>query len=340
MRLLQFADPKSGPCLGRIEAGNVVDITSAHPRIQSLYDLCYLAQGRDIGLAEAVHRLEAMAKPVRRFPVEPLWANRNPSQPLLASPLGLPDTRAASLRIWLAGVTHLDSARLREIEARQATGQAVNVYDRKYQESVEGGRPELFTKHDARAVVGHGEPLIRPADSIRLVPEPELVSVYALTTAGRIRCLGFTAGNDLTDNGMEAMNPLNLPQAKNWSGGCGSLGPILVTADAFDSRDVEVSCEVWRSEACIARKEGRTGEDHLNLRDGANQMERILFARFPLLEGQIQALFWGTPLVFDAADLEDGLLSGDIVRIEMGEGIGCLQNPIQAQQLPEQRIVL
>ncbi|MCE2449601.1 MAG: fumarylacetoacetate hydrolase family protein, partial [Candidatus Latescibacteria bacterium] len=136
--------------------------------------------------------------------------------------------------MWLAGVTHEVSAKLREIEAQQATGEAINVYDQKYREVSGGGRPELFAKGEPDAVVGHGQPITRPADTQRLVPETELVSVYGLTRQGRLERLGYTGGNDATDNGIEAANPLNLPQAKNWAGGCASLGPVLITADEYD----------------------------------------------------------------------------------------------------------
>ena len=51
----------------------------------------------------------------------------DPSQPHLRSPVTAPRGSNHLLRIWLAGVTHADSAKLREIEARQSTGMTVNV---------------------------------------------------------------------------------------------------------------------------------------------------------------------------------------------------------------------
>ena len=336
MQLLQFIDPMYGRCVGRIDGSDVVDITSTQRDVRTVYDICYCHGGCDIGLAEAVRSIEDTGSPPRRLPVDELLSNEDPARPRIHQPIDPSPAAPTALRIWLAGVTHADSARLREIEARQATGRPVNVYDRKYEECVQGGRPELFPKHDPESVVGPGYPIVRPIDTQRLVPEAELVSVYGRATAGKIVLLGYTAGNDVTDNGMEAMNPLNLPQAKNWSDGCGSIGPVLVTSDEFDPRDVDVSCEVWRSGRCIARKVGRTGSDHLNLRDGPAQMERALFTRFPLREGQLQALFWGTPLVFDESDLKRGLLPGDVVRIRLGGGIGQLENPVIAQDATSQ----
>ena len=49
--------------------------------------------------------------------------------------------------------------------------------------------------------------------------------------------------------------------------------------------------------------------------DGLLHMERTLFRRMPLELGQLQALYWGTPIVFSEADLADGLQTGDVVRM-------------------------
>ena len=78
------------------------------------------------------------------------------------------------LRIWLAGVTHEDSAKLREVEAKQATGQAINVYDQKYRECAEGGIPELFAKTDPDSCVAHCQPigLTKTPSRIRLLLLP------------------------------------------------------------------------------------------------------------------------------------------------------------------------
>lgn len=337
MQLLQFVDPLAGDCVGRMEGSDVLDITSVRRDVCTVHDLFYRCGGCDVGLSEAVRLIEAAGGSPRRLSAEELLAvGEDPEKPRLRQPISGPRDAPQALRIWLAGVTHADSARLREIEARRATGRSVNVYDHKYMESVHGGRPELFPKHDPCSVVGHGDPIVRPMDTLRLVPEAELVSIYGCATTGRLMLLGYTGGNDVTDNGLEAMNPLNLSQAKNWGGGCGSIGPILVTGDAFDPAEVDVSCEVWRSARCIARKVGRTGTKHLNLRDGPAQMERALFTRLPLRQGQLQALFWGTPFVFEESEVERGLLPGDLVRIEFGGGIGRLENRVVAQEETEQ----
>ena len=329
MKLVQFADAQGQEHIGLIEGDEVVDLNGDSHGPSSLYEVYYDHGGCEAGLEEAVGRLRQQAESAARLPLEDLiqLPGRRGGAHLL-KPVSGPVSSPHRLRVWLAGVTHEDSAKLREIEAKQATGDQVNVYEQKYRECAAGGRPELFQKGEPDTVVGHGQPLTRPADTQRLVPETELVSVYGLNHAGQVELLGFTGGNDVTDNGIEAANPLNLPQAKNWAGACASLGPVLVTASQFDPGELEVSCEILRQGRRVAYKEGRTGQAHLNMPDGLLHMERALFSRIPLQAGQLQALYWGTPLVFGEADLADGLLDGDSVRMSFSGGIGILENPV------------
>jgi len=332
MRLVQFADPHSGTQhLGVIEGAEAVDLSQSAGAPQSLYELYHGAGGNEIGLEAAAHRVLSQTVNPRRVELAELMDGRE-DQLHLVKPVSGPGGDPHAVRVWLAGVTHEDSAKLREIESKQATGDAVNVYEQKYRETAGGGRPELFPKGDPDAIVGHGQNLTWPADTERMVPETELVSVYGVSHGGRVERLGYTGGNDATDNGIEAANPLNLPQAKNWSGGCASLGPVLVTASEYDDSEVEVSCEVLRDGARVGFREGKTGQRHLNMPDGLLHMERMLFRRIPLRPGQMQVLYWGTPIVFAEADLPNGLQVGDVVRMTFSGGIGVLETSIVPQE--------
>ena len=329
MKLLQFREPNATrpERLGLVEGDQVIDLTEAGGP-GSIYELYYSGGGDEDGFLAAVAAAAKKASAARRLSLVDLLAARGVDGIHLDKPVSGPTHDPHKLRVWLAGVTHEDSAKLREIEARQATGGAVNVYEQKYRECAAGGRPELFSKGDPNTVVGHGHRLTRPADTERLVPETELVSVYGLNRRGQVERIGYTGGNDATDNGIEATNPLNLPQAKNWSGGCASLGPILVTADAYDNSDVTVTCEILRKGQRVGFKEGSTGQNNLNMPDGLLHMERALFRRLPLEPGQLQVLYWGTPIVFSEADLASGLLAGDVAKLTFSGGIGTLENTI------------
>ena len=342
MKLVQFTHPASGPKgprLGLVSSTSVIDLTATPSAPGSLYDLYYNHGGNRVGLEAAVDRLNITGAPA--LELADLLHELVPAEGArLLRPVSPPVGDPHRLRIWLAGVTHADSAKLREIEARQATGESVNVYDQKYRECQDGGIPELFAKTDPDALVGPGEPAIRPQDTMRLVPETELVTVYGLNPDGQVERLGYTGGNDYTDNGIEATNPLNLPQAKNWYGGCASLGPVFITDSAFDDSEVTVSCEVVRKGERVAYKEGKTGQRHLNMPDGLFHLERSLFNRLPLPDDTLQLLYWGTPIVFAEGDLADGLQDGDLVRMAFSGGIGPLANPVVAGSIPDQLTLL
>ncbi|MFT5366516.1 MAG: 2-dehydro-3-deoxy-D-arabinonate dehydratase [Candidatus Latescibacterota bacterium] len=326
MKLLQFIHPISGPRLGLIDGDTIHDLTACAPHPTSLHDLYYNHGGNTNGLEAVVESINTNDAP--HLSLSELLTNTDdPSQPYLISPVTAPDNAPHQMLIWLAGVTHEDSAKLREIEAKQATGGAVNVYDQKYRECAAGGIPELFSKSDTANLMGHGGRISHPHDTRRLVPETELVSVYGLNASGQIERLGYTGGNDYTDNGIEAENPLNLPQAKNWAYGCASLGPLLVTESEFNNSSVKVSCEIVRNGQRVGFKEGHTGQDHLNMPDGLYHLEKSLFSRIPLEPNTLLVFYWGTPIVFAENDLEGGLIVGDTVTMTF-EGIGPISNPI------------
>ena len=336
MRIVQFTnDGDQRTRLGAVVDDRVVDLTSAPDGPRTLHELYYTWEGFREGFESVVAGLIGQAN--QSYNANDLLASDGSGdRPRLEASVTPPDENPLGVRIWLAGVTHQDSARLREIEAKQTTGDSVNVYEQKYRECSEGGIPELFAKMDAHALRGHCGTISRPADTVRLVPETELVTIYGLNSSGQVERIGYTGGNDYTDNGIEAANPLNLPQAKNWEDGCASLGPVLITDSAFDDSEITVSCEIVRDGSRVGFREGQTGQQHLNMPDGLFHLERALFSRLPLPPNTIQILYWGTPIVFANEDLAGGLLDGDIVRMEFGGGIGRLENRIVDLAEPRQ----
>ena len=69
---------------------------------------------------------------------------------------------------------------------------------------------------------GPGRGVSVRADSSVDVPEPELAAV--LNCAGEV--VGYTICNDMSSRSIEGQNPLYLPQAKVYFGGC-ALGPRI-----------------------------------------------------------------------------------------------------------------
>jgi 2-dehydro-3-deoxy-D-arabinonate dehydratase len=119
--------------------------------------------------------------------------------------------------VWCAGVTYERSRDARVEESGS------DVYTRVY----DAERPELFLKDaGCRRTVRPGASVAVRSDSRWNVPEPEIGVV--LGEGGTIA--GYTIGNDVSSRDIEGENPLYLPQAKVFAGGC-SLGPALLLAD-------------------------------------------------------------------------------------------------------------
>ncbi|MGH3299983.1 MAG: fumarylacetoacetate hydrolase family protein, partial [Trebonia sp.] len=121
------------------------------------------------------------------------------------------------MEVWAAGVTYERSRTARMAESEQSA----DVYDRVYA----APRPELFFKSAAWRVSGPGAPVSVRSDSTIDVPEPELAVV--LNAAGAVA--GYTICNDMSSRSIEGENPLYLPQAKIYLGGC-AVGPWIVPA--------------------------------------------------------------------------------------------------------------
>jgi 2-dehydro-3-deoxy-D-arabinonate dehydratase len=211
----------------------------------------------------------------------------------------------AAQEVWAAGVTYYRSREARMAESvREA-----DVYDRVYQAE----RPELFFKATPHRVVGHGADVRIRADSPWNVPEAELT--LAVNREGRI--FGYTIGNDMSSRSIEGANPLYLPQAKIYDGGC-ALGPALVPVGAV-APPFTVGLEVRRSGRALFVGETSTGLMRRPLAELVEYLGREL--RFPY--GCV--LLTGTGIV-PPDDVT--LQSGDLVRIQI-DGLGTLANPVE-----------
>jgi 2-dehydro-3-deoxy-D-arabinonate dehydratase len=208
--------------------------------------------------------------------------------------------------VWAAGVTYERSrtARMAESEA------SADVYDRVYAAS----RPELFFKSAAWRVSGPGAPVSVRADSDINVPEPELAVV--LNSAGDVA--GYTICNDMSSRSIEGENPLYLPQAKVYLGGC-AVGPWITPAwEIPDPYDLTIELTISRAGAAAWEGTASTA----SLRRRIDELAAYLFREDDFPEGVV--LSTGTCLV---PDLPFTLQAGDEVRIAI-PGIGELVNPV------------
>jgi 2-dehydro-3-deoxy-D-arabinonate dehydratase len=209
------------------------------------------------------------------------------------------------MEVWAAGVTYQ-----RSVEARVEESETPDIYTRVYQ----AARPELFFKANARRVSGPGAPIVVRADSHWDVPEPEL----ALVINAHAEIVGYTIANDVSSRSIEGENPLYLPQAKVYAGGC-ALGPGIVPVwEVNDPLRLAIRMQIERADQAYWNGETSTARLHRSL----PELVEYLFREDAFPQGVI--LCTGTGLV---PDHPFTLTEGDIVHIEI-EQLGTLSNPV------------
>jgi 2-dehydro-3-deoxy-D-arabinonate dehydratase len=214
--------------------------------------------------------------------------------------------------VWAAGVTYE-----RSLEARAEESALPDIYDAVYTSD----RPELFMKAVGWRVSGPGQPIAVRADSAWNVPEPELAAVLDSTGA----VFGWTVCNDVSSRSIEAVNPLYLPQAKVYLGGC-ALGPAIVLADAVpDPYALTMRLRIERDGRTRWSGESTTAK----LRRTVDELAAALTFADVFPHGVVLAT--GTALV---PDDEFTLEPGDVVHIGI-DGIGELINPTVSGVVPD-----
>jgi 2-dehydro-3-deoxy-D-arabinonate dehydratase len=208
--------------------------------------------------------------------------------------------------VWAAGVTYERSRVARMTESEESA----DVYDRVYAAE----RPELFFKSAAWRVSGPGAPVSVRADSTIDVPEPELAVV--LNASKEI--VGYTICNDMSSRSIEGQNPLYLPQAKIYLGGC-ALGPSVRPAwEVPDPYALTIELTISRGGAVAWEGSASTSALHRKI----GELAGYLFREDEFPAGAV--LSTGTSLV---PDLPFTLQAGDEIRIAI-PGIGELANPV------------
>jgi 2-keto-4-pentenoate hydratase/2-oxohepta-3-ene-1,7-dioic acid hydratase in catechol pathway len=172
-------------------------------------------------------------------------------------------------------------------------------------------RPNLFFKPPS-SVIAHGENIVYPSESERLIFESELVVVMG-KAARNIRTedasryiLGYTCGNDVTafdfvlrDNGTF--------HGKSYDTFC-PLGPVIETE--LDPDNTVITCRVNNE----VRVSGSTGGKYYSCAELVSFTSGIM----TLFPGDI--IMTGTP---DVGDIH----RGDLVEVEIA-GIGVLRNRV------------
>jgi 2-dehydro-3-deoxy-D-arabinonate dehydratase len=208
--------------------------------------------------------------------------------------------------VWAAGVTYERSRVARMTESEESA----DVYDRVYAAE----RPELFFKSAAWRVSGPGAPVSVREDSTIDVPEPELAVV--LNAYNEV--VGYTICNDMSSRSIEGQNPLYLPQAKIYLGGC-ALGPSVRPAwEMPDPYALTMELTIGRGHDVAWEGSASTSALHRKI----HELAGYLFREDEFPAGVV--LSTGTSLV---PDLPFTLQAGDEIRIAI-PGIGELVNPV------------
>jgi 2-dehydro-3-deoxy-D-arabinonate dehydratase len=206
--------------------------------------------------------------------------------------------------VWAAGVTYERSMHARVEESLDSA----DIYDRVYT----APRPELFFKSAAWRVAGPGHRVNVRADSQVDVPEPELAAV--LNADGDV--VGYTICNDMSSRSIEGENPLYLPQAKIYLGGCAAGPGIRPAWELTDPYGLTIEMTISRGgEAAWTGQASTAG-----LRRTVPELAAFLFREDEFPAGVL--LSTGTSLV---PDLPFTLRAGDEIRISISE-IGELVN--------------
>lgn len=207
--------------------------------------------------------------------------------------------------VWCAGVTY---ARSRGARMEESSEQS--VYDKVYV----ADRPELFLKSPAWRVVTDGEPIGIRADSGHDVPEPEL----AVVVNAHGETVGYTVCNDVSSRSIEGENPLYIPQAKVFAGGCALATGIRPAWEVADPTALTISLGIRRSGSTVLTGTTSTSQ----LARPLDQLVEFLCRPNAFPDGAILAT--GTGVV---PEMDFALRAGDMVDIEIEE-VGRLTNQV------------
>ena len=208
----------------------------------------------------------------------------------------------------------------------------VNYRDRneEYRDGAEAPRyPSLFMR-SPWSFTGHGQPLVRPPESVQLDYEGEIAIVIGRggrripAARAREHVAGLTVLNEGTIRDWLRHGKFNVTQGKNFDR-TGAIGPWLVTTDALPAFDAL---------RVITRVNGELRQD--------DTTDRLMFpfeflieyvSTFATLEpGDV--ISTGTPTGAGARfDPPKWLVPGDVVEVEV-PGIGVLRNGIVDEVTP------
>lgn len=289
MHLLQFLNSSGGRGVAMIDHPNadLVEIKD----VTCVYDLAWTAitSKRTLQNVIADHQLGAT-----------LDYDRLLDEKRILPPVDHPEPA----RFWITGtgLTHIGSADARDQMHELAHGQKREMTDsmKIFQMGLDGGKPaegevgvqpEWFYKGVGTCVVAPEADLPLPDFALAGGEEAEIVGLYLIGPNGDPWRIGFTTGNEFSDQETEALNYLYLAHSKLRS--C-SIGPELLLGELPD--DVRGAVRIRRSGNVLWEGEFASGE--ANMSHSIKNLEHYHF-RYDMFRrpGDLHAYFVGAPVL-------------------------------------------
>lgn len=260
----------------------------------------------------------------RGFPAVDATYPGNLATLIAAGPQALKAAAAA-----LAGGAAIDPLASQLLPPLPAPGKIVCVGLNYVDHSLESGftppaYPTIFARF-ASSLIGHGAPILRPAVSVQLDYEGEMVAIigkggrHISKSQALDHVIGYSIFNDASIRDFQTKSP-QWTVGKNFDG-TGAFGPVFVTADELPAGGKGLKIQT--------RLNGQVVQDATTadmIFDIASLIA-ILSEAITLNPGDI--IVSGTPSGVGMARKPQLFMKhGDVVEVEI-EGIGVLRNPVE-----------
>lgn len=341
MQLIQFVLPEIGRRVGLVQSEVVIDLTSVHSDLTTVYDLVQQSFACQKSLVDVVNQLAVQVSAPNHSYALLLSAPVDGGQPYLLPPFDHPEP--SRVLISGTGLTHLGSVKSRDqMHGGSQTEQPQTDSARMFAMGLNGGRPaagergvspEWFYKGNGSNLRGPQANLEIPAFAGDGGEEPEIIGCYVIDPTGKPRRVGFALGNEWSDHATEKVNYLYLAPSKLRL--C-SMGPSLQVTSDF--ADIALQCTVSRKGQQIYDSgELRSGEQNMchSLANIEDHHFKYAQHRIP---GDVHLHFFGT------SKLSYGTRTwtyqaGDVIRITAPGWCEPLVNSVSAGPAHEARTV-